>query len=282
MESGNKKLHIASLGSSFAAGPGILPQIGPHAAMRSGQNYAHLLAQQLNAELTDLSVSGATLLNITVDQQTAPLSKQTFPTQLSNLPEDVDFITVTAGGNDINYIGGMLYDAWAATIPGAITSALIGGLRALRSAVSSQSSVQTSDPLSPSELAERLGEVLDEIHKRAPKARIFLVEYLAVLGPDTRPSQDIAFDQERLEYHRQIASKLQNAYFIAAKSRGDWCERVPVHELSLGHALGSKEPWVGGFDLSSVIRRGPILHPNLDGMKAVADILLARVQKGVS
>lgn len=219
---------------------------------------------------------------MTVDQQTPPFSKETFPPQLSNLPEDADTITVTAGGNDINYIGGMLYDAWAATIPGTITNTLIGGFRALRSAVSSQSPVQTSDTLSPSELAERLGGVLDKIHKRAPKARIFLVEYLAVLGPDTRPSQDIAFNQERLEHHRRVASALQNAYFVAAKSRGDWCERVPVHELSLGHALGSKEPWVGGFDLSSVIRRGPILHPNLDGMKAVADLLLARAQKDVS
>ncbi|KAJ5619392.1 hypothetical protein N7510_003376 [Penicillium lagena] len=279
--SGNKRLQIASMGSSFAAGPGIPPQIEPRAAMRSGQNYAHLLAQQLNAELTDLTVSGATLLNLTVDQQTAPFSRETFPTQLSNLPEDADIITITAGGNDINYIGGMLSDAWAATLPGAITNTLIGGLRTLRSAVFSQSLVQTSDPLSPSELAERLGEVLDEVHKRAPKARIFLVEYLAVLGPDTRPSQDIAFNQERLEYYRGVASVLQNAYFVAAESRGDWCERVPVHELSLGHALGSKEPWVGGFDLSSIIRRGPILHPNLDGMKAVADLLLARVQKNV-
>lgn len=282
MEPGNKKLQIASLGSSFAAGPGIPPQIEPRAAMRSGQNYAHLLSQQLNAELTDLTVSGATLLNITVDPQTAPFSKEIFPTQLSNLPEDADIITVTAGGNDINYIGGMISDAWAATIPGAIINTLIGGLKALRSAVSSESPVQSSDPLSPSELAERLGEVLDKIHTRAPKARIFLVEYLAVLGPDTRPSQDIAFNQERLEHHRQVASALQNAYVVAAESRGDWCERVPVHELSLGHALGSKEPWVGGFDLSTVVRRGPILHPNLDGMRAIADLLISRAQKEVS
>ncbi|KAJ5195589.1 uncharacterized protein N7498_009027 [Penicillium cinerascens] len=282
MEPGNRKLRIASLGSSFAAGPGIPPQIGPRAAMRSGQNYPHLLAQQLNAELTDLTVSGATLLNITVDQQTAPFARETFPTQLSNLPDDADIITVTAGGNDINYIGGMLSDAWAATIPGAITNTLIRGLRALRSAVVSQSPAQTSDPLSPSELADRLGGVLDEIHKRAPKARIFLVEYLAVLGPDTRPGQDIAFNHERLEHHRGVASTLHNAYSLVAESRCDWCERVPVHELSLGHALGSKEPWVGGFDLSSVIRRGPILHPNLDGMNAVAGLLLERVQKDVS
>lgn len=127
MPTQNKKLRIASLGSSFAAGPGVPPQIEPRAAMRSGQNYPHLLAQQLNAELTDLTVSGATLLNITVDPQTVLFSKKTFPVQISNLPEDADIITITAGGNDINYIGGMLYDAWVATCIGTTRASLIVG-----------------------------------------------------------------------------------------------------------------------------------------------------------
>jgi lysophospholipase L1-like esterase len=243
-----KKLRIASLGSSFAAGPDIPPQIKPLAAMRSGQNYPHLLAQRLNAELTDLSVSGATLLNITVEPQSASFSEDVFPPQISNLPRDADIITVTAGGNDINYIGGMISDACGATM-------------------------QLPDPLTLDELAQRLGGVLDELHKQAPNARIYLVEYLAILGPDTRPDQDIPFDQERITYHSGVASLLQHAYLAAAESRCDWCERVPIHELSQGHALGSKEPWVGGFD------GGPLLHPNLDGMKAVADVLFDRIRK---
>ncbi|KAF3389558.1 hypothetical protein F1880_003458 [Penicillium rolfsii] len=127
MPTPKKELRIASLGSSFAAGPGVPPQIEPRAARRSGQNYPHLLAQQLNAELADLTVSGATLLNITVDPQTAPFSKETFPVQISNLPEDADIVTITAGGNDINYIGGMLYDAWLATLPGAILNTIVQG-----------------------------------------------------------------------------------------------------------------------------------------------------------
>ncbi|OOQ90852.1 hypothetical protein PEBR_02878 [Penicillium brasilianum] len=278
MPTENKKLQIVSLGSSFAAGPGVPPQIEPRAAMRSGQNYPHLLAQQLNAELTDLTVSGATLLNITVEPQTVPFYKETFPPQLSNLPEDADIVTITAGGNDINYIGGMISDAWDATLPGTIINTVAQGVKALKSAISSQAPAQTSHLLSPSELAERLGGVLDEIHERAPRARVFVVEYLAVLGPDTRPGQDIPFNQAKLDHHRGVASALQQAYTVAVQSRENWCERVPVHELSLGHALGSKEPWVGGFDLASVVRRGPVLHPNLDGMKAVASLLLARVQ----
>jgi len=249
MEPQEKKLQITSLGSSFAAGPDIPPQINPFAAGRSGQNYPHLLAKHLNADLTDLTVSGATLLNITVDSQSTPFS-ETFPPQVSGLPEDTNIVTVTAGGNDLGYIGGMISDACGAELQ--------------------------SPLLSPSQLEERFGGVLDVIHKRAPRARVYLVEYLAVLGPDTKPNQDIPLNKERIEHYRKVAAVLQHAYAVAEESRSDWCERVPIHELSQEHALGSKEPWVGGFET------GPLLHPNLDGMKAVAKILAERVQKSFS
>ncbi|KAJ5656004.1 hypothetical protein N7507_007954 [Penicillium longicatenatum] len=278
MASANKKLRIASLGSSFAAGPGIPPQIEPLSAARSGQNYPHLLAKELDADLTDLSVSGATLLNITVDPQSPPFSNDTFPPQILSVPEDADIITVTAGGNDIGYIGNMIQDAGSATMLGSAVMALVQGVKSITS-IFSQPTVQTTTPLSPEELSERLGDTLDKIHARAPKARIYLVEYLAVLGPSTKPRIDIPFNQERIDYHSQVASTLQNAYAVAAATRSDWCERIPIHELSLKHALGSEEPWVGGFDVSSIIRKGPVLHPNLDGMKAVAGILFETIRK---
>lgn len=279
MTSKDKKLRIASLGSSFAAGPGIPPQIEPLSAARSGQNYPHLLAKELDADLTDLSVSGATLLNITVDPQTAPFGNDIFPPQIQSVPEDADIITVTAGGNDIGYIGNMMQDAASATMLGSIAVTVIRGVKSIAS-MFSQSTVQTTTTLSPEELAERLGDTLDKIHARAPKARIYMVEYVAVLGPSTKPRIDIPFDQERIDHHSQVASTLQNAFAVATATRSDWCERVPIHELSLKHALGSDEPWVGGFDLTSVMQKGPVLHPNLDGMKAVAGILLETIRKG--
>ncbi|KAJ5584972.1 uncharacterized protein N7459_004772 [Penicillium hispanicum] len=278
MTTAKPRLRIASLGSSYASGPGIPPQLEPRAARRSGQNYAHLLADRLDADLTDLSVAGATLLNITQDPQTAPLSSQVFPPQIRDLPADADIITLTGGGNDIGYIGGMMSDAWSATTPGMLSNSVLGGVRALSSLFSAQPP-QPEPPLSSEALAGRFGDVLDAIHRKAPSARVFLVEYVAVLGPDTRPGRDIPFNQERVEHHMAVASALQRAYELAVQGRSDWCERVPVHELSLGHALGSPEPWVTGFALSAIRHVESFLHPNLEGMKGVADLLLPRVQK---
>ncbi|GKZ22357.1 hypothetical protein AbraIFM66951_007990 [Aspergillus brasiliensis] len=255
-------LQICSLGSSYAAGPGIPPLVGQADAMRSGYNYAHLIAQQLEAQLTDLTSSGSTLLNIITEPQTFLFYNDTFPPQITGIPEDADIITLTAGGNDLNYI---------------VDYSWIVGTRLGQKKTSSNA--QESSSLSLEEIGDRLGAVLDEIHKRAPEARIYLVEYPAVLCPDTRPGLDIPLNQDKMAHHSQVASKLQKAYSLAAGPRSEWCERVPVHERSLSHALGSPGPWLDGLGLLSLIRRGPVLHPHPKGMKAVAEMLLAPIQK---
>ena len=91
-------LQITALGSSFAAGPGIEPIIDK-AALRSGNNYAHQLAKKLNASLLDLTVSGATLLNVASEPQT--MFGHTFAAQMDSLPSNADIVTLTAGGNDL-------------------------------------------------------------------------------------------------------------------------------------------------------------------------------------
>ena len=75
--------HLAALGSSFAAGPGIEP-FADKRAWRSSPNYAHLLADRLGCDLTDLTVSGATTATILERPQrmlwrTSHLSSPSFP-----------------------------------------------------------------------------------------------------------------------------------------------------------------------------------------------------------
>ncbi|MBO0865908.1 MAG: SGNH/GDSL hydrolase family protein, partial [Mycobacterium sp.] len=50
-----------ALGSSMAAGPGILPRAkgAPWGSGRSARNYAHLVAERLNLDLVDVTFSGA-------------------------------------------------------------------------------------------------------------------------------------------------------------------------------------------------------------------------------
>ncbi|OII18442.1 hypothetical protein BIV01_02545 [Curtobacterium sp. MCBA15_013] len=78
--------------------------------MRSGNNYAHQLADRLGAELVDRTVSGATTANV-IDTPQEVAEGVSFPPQIDGLPTNADVVTVPAGGNDLHFAGAMLYSA---------------------------------------------------------------------------------------------------------------------------------------------------------------------------
>lgn len=254
-------LHIAALGSSFAAGPGILP-ISNTAAGRSSKNYASILASLLNARLTDLTVSGATLQNVLNEPQQSPLGPgSAFEPQLNALPSDVDIITLTGGGNDMGYISAMMSDEvdaapWAAMLKDQLP--------------------ERAEPMSVEEVCERFVAVIERIRKVAPRARVLLVEYSTLLGEDVRVGRDVAFSEDKVATHRKVAETLGKAYRLAAERTR--CEVVPIGELSWEHGLGAKEPWVEGLSMEVLTKGKTPFHPNAEGMKAVADILYERLK----
>jgi len=255
------QLHIVALGSSFAAGPGI-PPAADKGAGRSAQNYAHILAARLGARLTDLSVSGATLQNL-LDEPQVFFGRQ-FPPQVSELPADADIVTITGGGNDIGYVGGMMRDCLAASFVGRI----IGLLRKVPN---------MEVVLMVEAVRDRLVAIIDKIHEVAPKTRIYLVEYLTLLGPDTQPGVSVSLSAEQIKRHQEVAAMLQEGYQLAAAARPE-VEVIPIAELSREHALGSKEPWVEGFSLGVLVARKAPFHPNAEGMRNVARILEERLE----
>jgi len=212
-------LQIASLGSSFAAGPGL------------SENYAKILSKKLHADLSDLSASGSTLLSMS--------------SQISRLPKSADVVTITSGGNDLNYVGGL-------TLGTAMGSSV-----------------------SETQLVGRFNDALARIHTIAPKAKVYLVEYLTILGPDVKPGSTVSFSAAQVESHRAVAATLQKATAKAAEGK-DWVREVPVAKLSEGHGLGSKEPWVNGRSIGA--GGGAPWHPNAAGMKAIADMLYEEIK----
>lgn len=262
--------HIASLGSSFAAGPWIPPTTGPRAAQRSSSNYAHLLAARLSAKLTDLSISGATLLTILEESQVC--RGQTFDPQIAGLPGDADIVLVLGGGNDVGYVGGIFADAIRSYAVGRAALGLVGWWRG-------SGEVFPPTGVGEDELAVRYGVVLDALHEKAPRAKVFVIEYLTLLGDHVKPA-DVGFSEERIRYHQGVERLVQRATAKAAEDeeRKAWCVRIPVCEKSRGHGIGSEEPWVVGHDWSVWWNRtAAFFHPNAAGMKAVADMIYQRL-----
>ncbi|KAK7745754.1 hypothetical protein SLS62_009636 [Diatrype stigma] len=303
-----KQLHIASIGSSFAAGPSIEPVANRFAA-RSGANYASLLAARVGARLTDLAVSGATLRNLLSEPQAIPdpglgpspepglasgLGGYRFAPQVEQLPPDADIVLVLAGGDDLGYVGGLLTDTanshWIGRFitPVADQSASAlpssdgddgggGGGGGNGSENESSKATATPIPLDEAALADSYGAVLDAVHARVPGALVLAVEYLTMLGPDARPgTRDVPFAAERAAHHRRVAVVLQRATARAVMARQgpgqNWCVLVPVTEPSKGHGLGARNAWVSGFSWR-LLYSGGAYHPNAEGMKAVAEIL---------
>ncbi|KAF2768381.1 SGNH hydrolase [Teratosphaeria nubilosa] len=260
------RLRIVALGSSFAAGPSIEPQVDL-SARRSGRNYAHQLAESLNAELTDLTVSGATLLNVLCEPQEVTWSPRAiFQPQLDSLPSNADIVTLTGGGNDLGYSGGMVFDSLMASVP-----ALVRWMFKMWIP-------HPGIDLTLDHLASRFVEVLDAVHQRAPQAKIYLVQYPCVFGPSSRPSSKLPLSWEAIEYYRRRGVILDRAYETAAKVRSEFVEVLPVAEWSEDHALGSEQPWISGFSLGLLWNRQIPYHPNLIAHTAIAERLIAAIR----
>lgn len=78
---------------------------------------------------------------------------------------------------------------------------------------------------------------------------------------------------------RELGLALDAAFAAAAAQSG--ATLVRASRASLGHGLGSAQPWVTGFAFRPPLRRGRGVapyHPNLAGMTAVAGLVLDALQ----
>lgn len=245
-----------ALGSSMAAGPGIRPSAdgAPFRAGRSARNYAHLVAQKLGLDLVDVTYSGATTANVLTEPQNGT------PPQVEALDGSEDLVTVTIGGNDVGYVPMLM----AAGLPRFVRSVpLVGG--------------RVRDLVDPTlrdralvDVAEALKEVGRTVRQRSPRAKVLFVDYLTLLPP-TGAAPPLSGVDAALG--RRIADTLERLTGEATANTG--CEWVRVAEASREHHAWSAEPWTTKPGLPLPGRPAP-LHPNAEGMRAVADLVVGQ------
>jgi lysophospholipase L1-like esterase len=251
-----------ALGSSMAAGPGIRPRAAgaPWRAARSARNYAHLVAEKLGLDLVDMTYSGATTANVLTERQNGA------PPQASALDGSEALVTVTIGGNDVGYVALLV----AAGLPTAARSLpLLGG--------------RLRDMLDPAArdralvvVAESLKEVGRTLRQRAPRASVLFVDYLTLLPPPGQSAPPLSGVDVALG--RRVAATLERLTSEAAAATG--CEVVRAAEVSRGHHAWSADPWTAKLGLPLPGRPAP-LHPNVAGMRAVADLVAAQAAESM-
>lgn len=246
-----------ALGSSMAAGPGIRPRVpgSPRAAGRSQRNYPHLVAAALGLDLVDVTYSGATTAHVLSESQ------RSAPPQIDALDGTETLVTVTIGGNDAGYVP-MLF---AAGLPRAVRAVpLLGGrLRDLLDPTARYAAL--------SEVGSALVDVGREVRRRSPQATVLFVDYLTLL-PDSGAAPPLRGPDVTLGRH--VAATLEQLTADAAAATG--CGLARAAEASRSHHAWSAQPWTTRFGWPLPGRPAP-LHPNADGMRAVADLVVAAV-----
>lgn len=247
------KRYVA-LGSSMAAGPGIAPRAdgSPRAARRSARNYPHLVASAMGLDLVDVTYSGATTAHVLTDRQRGARP------QVDALDGTETLVTVTIGGNDAGYVP-LLF---AASLPRWTRSVPLVGSR-IRDLIDPGARERAL-----ADVEAALVEVGRTVRSRAPHAMVLFVDYLTLLPP-AGPAPPLADSDVALG--RRVAAALRRATAAAADATGAGLVRAA--EASVEHHAWSAEPWTTRPGLLIPGRPAP-LHPNAQGMQAVADLIV--------
>lgn len=248
-----------SLGSSYAAGPGVgRRDASSGACARSLDNYARQIAARRGLELVDVACSGATTANIVSTPQFG------FPPQIEAVDAATRLVTVTIGGNDVGYVANLTGLACRAT-SGADCR------------VVADSDVEAGFAALPG----ALGAMLAEVRRRAPKAAIVLGGYLPVLpqaGQGGCPPADPLASGEA-DRMRAVAARLDAVMQrVAAEAHVLF---IRSDETGRGHDVCASAPWMAGYAPAQNPgwSRPVPFHPNQAGMDALAQAIGAALDR---
>lgn len=242
-----------ALGSSYAAGPGIPPAADtpPNRCARSARNYAHQLAEKRQLALTDVSCSGAATTHVL-----GPWGS--IPPQIDAVDQDTALVTLTIGGNDLQYIGGLM--------AASCRTAAIGGKPP--ACPPWPNAMPTEQALA--QVAAAMDRIAAEVRRRAPGARLVFVDYPAVLAPDgVCDATPLTEEQARIG---RATARLLTATTAKAAGRAG-ADLLRASAITAGHHVCAAEPWMLGYARPGQKPIAAPYHPNLAGMSAVAEAL---------
>jgi lysophospholipase L1-like esterase len=248
-----------SLGDSYAAGPLIPLQIPPFGCLKSNNNYSHLTARNLGLTLRDPSCSGAETEDMTNPQNVDPDGPN--PPQFDSLTKKTDIVTLQIGGNDIGF-SSIARDCASATSNEG-TPCQDRYVHDGRDEISER--IQATAPL--------VANVLSGIRARSPKARIFVVNYAAILpdsGPGCYPQMPITDGD--VPYVRAKEKEL-NA-MVAAQAAAAGAGVIDWYTASIGHDA-CQPPVIRWVEPVVPVNAAAPVHPNLGGMIGASELLTA-------
>ena len=263
------------MGSSFASGPGITASADtpPNRCQRSGDNYAHQLARKRGLNLVDVSCGGATTANILEPWRE-------LPAQIDAVTPETRLVTMTIGGNDVGFVGGLMAGSCDDNQLAASSqvSAICEGMRAYArtNPQAARSAVTSPDEAAWAKVEQGLDEIAREVRRRAPQARLVFVDYIRLVPP-SKSCTAVPLSDQAAERARATASRLEQVTATVADRAG--VELVKASDLSRGHDACAKDSWATGLIKPPGALNFTPYHPNLAAMTAIADALDRQISK---
>ena len=178
---------------------------------------------------------------------------------MAAVTKDTRFVTITIGGNDLTFVGNLDAASCRATL----------GPTKQETACPA---VQAPGEGRFTAVERALHDVVAAVRARAPQARIVFVEYPAVL-PATGLCARTPMTGDEADMLRTTAARL-----VAITDAVAQAEKVDVVRFSVrsaGHDACAADPWIAGYVDGAGQRERVPYHPNLEGMTAVADDVVA-------
>jgi len=253
-----------ALGDSYTSGPAIPSQLGPRttpaapsACLRSSENYPSIAARALGLQLDDVSCGGATTDDL--EQSQGP----GIPAQLDALRRSTALVSVGIGGNDLGFstiaTNCVAYTPWGPTRVGWSCQAHY-----------TASGVDQLDA-GALDVGGKVARVLDEIRRRAPGARVFVVGYPDIVPPTgTGCWPSLPYTAADVAFLRGVESQLNSALAGAAAAAGD--HYVDMATASASHTACTSDDtrWVEPVVPSPGAYP---LQPDATGMTGMAGVL---------
>lgn len=233
--------HVA-LGSSFAAGTGIggIKPGTPQRCGRSPVNYATMVSDRLGLTLDDQTCGGATTAHVL-----GPWNE--LPAQIDAVDADTRLVTITIGGNDLNFVRNL----YVAACRGPACPPVVA-------------------PAEPdiARLEQGLDAIAAEVTRRAPRARLVFVQYVTLV-PE-RPCEALNLSPAAVPVLHTIARELAAATARVAARHG--AKVVPADSLSRGHTACDANPWSTGPKPTGPDGNSP-WHPTAAGHRGIAEAI---------
>ncbi|WP_430379814.1 SGNH/GDSL hydrolase family protein [Streptomyces sp. B1-3] len=261
-----------ALGDSYTSGPKIPDQTGtPAGCARSSRNYPAVVAKELgikSSEFRDMSCSGAAIPDLTAPQST---EDGTNPAQTSALSTKTRLVTLGIGGNDIGF---------SSMLTKCVTTGALYKAAANLTDISDKAPCKEryADDGASKKIRTaggHLSQALQEIKRRAPEARVYVIGYPAILPSDgSTCDRKIPLAPGDVIFLRDQEQQLNAMLRQRAQAAG--ATYVDTHTPSVGHDACSPAGtrWIEPLQPSSP---AAIVHPNERGERGMASAVLRTI-----